>query len=147
MHVKHGDLRYFPGGYQYYIDKTSAETQASAVDKTAEGSDSSAANSRGGSRSGGKSREQKRLEAEQRQERSRARRQHEKLVVDLESQIATWEARQLALTEALERPETYEAPGEAIKINRDLIEAVDALERLNREWEQAAAKLNEFSAA
>lgn len=89
--------------------------------------------------------EQKRLEAQERQNRSRVRRSQEELVRSLESEIQKLEGRQAELVNDLEKPETYEAPGRAQQINRELLDVQHRLAELNPEWEQAATKLGEMA--
>jgi hypothetical protein len=45
----------------------------------------------------------------------------------------------------LEKPETYQQPGRAMEINRELTGVAEALARDIVEWEQAAARLSEMS--
>jgi hypothetical protein len=49
-----------------------------------------------------------------------------------------------ALTEELENPGTYEKPGRAVEVNRELMHAQERLAELNPEWEAAAGKLAEM---
>ena len=90
--------------------------------------------------------ELKRLEAEQRQARSRERKGQQQIVHRLEKAIAELESRQSGLTAELEKSETYEKSGAALRINRELTEVMDNLERLTAEWEQAASRLAELDA-
>jgi len=39
----------------------------------------------------------------------------------------------------LEAPETYQDGGDAVKLNRELIETAEKLDRLNETWEDATA--------
>ena len=91
--------------------------------------------------------EQKRLEAEQRQARSRQRKGQQQIVHRLEQQIQTLEERQRQLTAELEKPETYETAGRALQINRELMSVQRELEVLTPEWETAATKLSEMDRA
>jgi ATP-binding cassette subfamily F protein 3 len=88
-----------------------------------------------------KLREQKRLEAEQRQARSRQRKEQQQLVHRLEKEIHQLETRQAELTAELEKPETYQQPGRALEVNRELTGALESLKKLTAEWEAAATKL------
>jgi ATP-binding cassette subfamily F protein 3 len=156
VHVNAGRLRHYPGGYQYYLDKTAAVSERAGL--TAGGSGREAApaarlvsRERGAAaipagRPSQERREQKRLEAEQRQARSRARREQQSAVRRLEEEIAALEARQAELTAELEKPETYEKSGSAVRINRELTDVLARLQELNAEWEHAAAKLAELEA-
>jgi ATP-binding cassette subfamily F protein 3 len=94
-----------------------------------------------------KSRDQKRTEAEARQARSRERRAQEQIVSDLEKQIVRLEQTQKELTAELEKPETYEKPGRAVAVNRELSAATEDLARATASWEQAASRLNELKPA
>ena len=95
---------------------------------------------------GASRKEQKRLEAEQRQARSRERKGQQQIVHRLEKAIAELESRQRGLTAELEKSETYEKSGAALRINRELTDVMDNLERLTAEWEQAASRLAELDA-
>ena len=46
----------------------------------------------------------------------------------------------------LEKPETYESPGRAQQINRELLDVQHRLAELNPEWEEAATKLAKMDA-
>ena len=86
------------------------------------------------------------MEAEHRQTRSRERKAHQQIVHRLEKEIAELEVRQTELTAELEKSETYEKPGIALQVNRDLSAVVEDLKRLTGEWEKAASKLAELDA-
>ncbi len=150
IHVNAGQLTHYPGDYQYYLDKTKATSARAALTST--GSNSGGASStspknlsapRGNPApaSGLNRKEQKRLEAEQRQARSRERKTQQQAVHQLEKEIQTLEARQTELTAELEKPETYEKAGRAQQINRELADVQHRLEALTPEWEAAAGKL------
>ena len=70
---------------------------------------------------------QKRIEAEQRQARSRKRQEIQKRITALEKEIAELETREKELTAELEKPETYATGGRATQINRELMEVHDRL--------------------
>ncbi|HEY6170381.1 MAG TPA: ABC transporter ATP-binding protein, partial [Verrucomicrobiae bacterium] len=146
LHVNAGVLTNYPGDYQYYLDKTKA--LSARLGLTA-GERPAVSDGRSDKReeSGVSRKEQKRLEAEQRQARSREKKAAQKRVTDLEQQIAAAETRQAELTAELENPATYEKAGAAMHINRELTVAVDELQRLQHEWEAAATKLAELEPA
>src|ERR1039458_4338439 len=90
VHVNAGQLTHYPGGYQYFLDKTKAQSERAAL--TASGKD---AFHRVPDRSGknkdalepsptSSKKDQKRLEAEQRQGRSRERKAQQQVVHQLE---------------------------------------------------------------
>jgi ATP-binding cassette subfamily F protein 3 len=82
--------------------------------------------------------EQKRIEAQQRQARSGERKAQQQLVHKLEKEIQELEAKQVELTAELEKPETYEKLGRAQEINRELSHVQERLAAATPEWEAAA---------
>ena len=142
VHVNSGQLTHYPGGYQYYLDKTKAQSARAAL--TSGGSNGAASQQKSpapANRPSTDRKEQKRLEAEQRQARSKQRKEQQQLVDRLEKEIQELEARLTELTAELENPATYEKPGRAVEVNRELMHAQDRLAELNPEWEAAAGKL------
>jgi ATP-binding cassette, subfamily F, member 3 len=147
VHVNAGQLTHYPGGYQYYLDKTRAQSERAALTSTGRNAGAvpesrrrDTAPSPGASR-----KDQKRIEAEQRQARSRQRKAQQEIVSRLETEIEQLEARLAELTAELENPATYEKPGRAVEVNRELLHAQDELARLNPEWETEAGKLSAMS--
>ena len=138
VHVNAGALTHYTGDYHYYLDKTAAESARAGLTagRTSGPSSASVAN-----RPSVKARDQKRFEAEQRQARSRQRKDQQQLVHALEKEIQHLEIRQAELTVELEKPETYQQPGRALAINRELTGSLEALKALNAQWEAAAMKL------
>jgi ATP-binding cassette subfamily F protein 3 len=154
VHVNAGRLTHYPGGYQYYLDKTQAESARAGLTAggravldssperrtlmTATVTPATTAPSR---------KDQKRLEAEQRQARSRERKKQEQLVDQLEQEIEELESRQATLIADLEKPETYERSGGAVGINRELLDVQQHLAQLQPQWEQEATKLAALESA
>jgi ATP-binding cassette, subfamily F, member 3 len=147
VHVNAGRLTHYPGGYQYYLDKTKAESERAGL--TASGRDAfhRVPNQAQQIRDAVERvptysrKDQKRLEAEQRQARSRDRKAQQQIVHRLEKEIQALEARQAEIVAELEKSETYDKPGLAQKINRELAEVQHRLAGLNPEWEQEATRL------
>jgi ATP-binding cassette, subfamily F, member 3 len=148
VRVEAGRLRHFPGGYEYYLHKTALGardglTSGGAARPTGEtlaqaasaGDKSSVRNDR---------KEQKRLAAEQRQARSRQRRELQGRVDALEAEIADLEAREKELVKELETPETYGTPGRAVEINDELRAIHERLPQAHAEWETVATELAAF---
>ncbi len=147
VHVNAGKLTPYTGDYQYYLDKTAATSARAAL--TATGSEGLSASRNAGNTArvpGMDRKEQKRLEAEQRQARSSGRKQQHQLVVRLEKEIADLETRQADLTLELENPETYAKAGAAMHLNRELSGLQHELEQTTAQWEAASAKLAEIDA-
>jgi ATP-binding cassette subfamily F protein 3 len=131
VRVEGGRLAHYPGGWQYYLDKTASQ----AVPIVAPAAPPPGMKSR--------NKEQKRLEAEARQARHRERKTHESAVSKLEGEIQKLEARQKELTAELENPANYEKAGAITQLNREFVETADRLKVLAVDWEQASAKLEE----
>jgi ATP-binding cassette subfamily F protein 3 len=147
VHVNAGHLTHYPGGYQYYLDKTKAVSERAALtagSQTQAGASSKSAQKNAASDASSVSRkDQKRLEAEQRQARSRERKAQELRVKALESKIQELESRQAELIAELEKPETYEKGGAAVAINRELLDIQEHLAAVTPEWEREAIRLDE----
>jgi ATP-binding cassette subfamily F protein 3 len=132
VRVEGGRLAHYPGGWQYYLDKTAAQALLAVPPPSVPSS---------GAKS--KNKDQKRIEAEARQARSHERKTHESAVRKLEAEIQKLEARQKELTLELENPASYEKPGGAMELNREWMEHASRLKLLAQQWEQAALKLEE----
>ena len=142
VHVNAGQLTHYPGGYQYYLDKTKATSARAALTSIGTDGVSQNKNNSGTARRPSLDRkEQKRLEALQRQSRSGEKKAQQQLVHKLEKEIQELEAKQTELTAELEKPETYNKPGRAQEINRELAHVQDRLAKATPEWEAAESKL------
>ena len=146
VHVNAGRLTHYPGGYEYYLDKTQPQSERAGLTAGARASGPTAPHQNGKPIGGEKTmansrKDQKRLEAEQRQARSRERKAQQQIVHQLEREIQDLEARQAAMVAELENAGTYEKPGRAQAVNRELVEVQHRLAELNPEWEQQATKL------
>ena len=144
VRVEAGTLRHFGGGYQYYLDKT-AQTARAALTSSGFVKSSAAANP--SDVSSVDRRDQKRLEAEQRQARSRKRQEVRKRIAALEKEIADLEAQERDYAAELEKPETYHSGGRATQINRELLHVTDRLAEATTEWEAAGTELEQIEAA
>ena len=144
VHINAGELTHYPGDYQYYLDKTKALSARAALTSTGreDVSPSQNKNSAAPPAPTLNRKEQKRLEAEQRQARSNERKHQQQKVHTLEKQIQALELRQQELTAELEKPEAYDHPAHAMKINRELAGIPQHLADLTAQWEAAATELN-----
>ena len=141
VRVEAGQLKHFGGGYQYYLDKT-AQSARAALTSSSFGSVVSRPVVPKVDR-----KEQKRLEAAERQARSDKKNEIPKRITALEKEIADLEAKERDYAAELEKPETYHSGGRATQINRELTQVTDRLESANAEWEKAVADLAAFEAA
>ncbi len=136
VRVENGKLQHFPGGYQYYLDKTAATSAQLALTASSQAKQTGPVE-----KVVNKQKIDKRVAAEQRQERSRQRKAHQDKITKLEAQIVKLEEKQRELTAELEKPETYEKSGLAMSLNRDLMHITEQLDELTPQWEKAAAEL------
>ncbi len=141
VHVNAGQLTHYPGDYQYYLDKTNSLSARAAL--TA-GSKADSAPKQAAAKPALDRKEQKRLEAEQRQARSGKLKGQRQIVHQLEKKIQELEQRQTALTAELEKQETYDTPGRASQINRELVTVHDDLAAVTPQWEREAGRLAEM---
>ena len=144
LHINAGKLTPYAGDYDYYLEKSKAISARAALTSgngelhnaqpLREANSDPAKSNKPGLR---EAREERRAVAEQRKAEAKAQREHEKRVHDLEMQILALEGRQKELTAELEKPETYNAGGPAIQLNRELMAVTEDLTRLTQEWEAA----------
>ncbi|MCG3147048.1 MAG: putative ABC transporter ATP-binding protein YheS [Verrucomicrobiae bacterium] len=128
LHVDNGKLTHYHGDYQYYLDKSATLTPVVPVPVAPPVP--------------AKPRPPKAA----RQSLNHQRRELQKTVTALETEIARLEKQQQELTAELELPATYEKPARAMEVNRELTGVTEALERTVPEWEKAAAQLAELPA-
>jgi ATP-binding cassette subfamily F protein 3 len=133
-----GRLTPYPGDYDYYLEKSKAMSAQAALtaghdvqDRQVNGSKTLAAGGPGLR----EQKAQKRLEAESRNAVSKARRDKEKRVRELEMKIAALEGQQKELATALEDPAAYQPGGRATAINRELSALTNDLAQATGEWE------------
>jgi ATP-binding cassette subfamily F protein 3 len=140
LHINAGRLTPYAGDYQYYLEKSKAVSERAALTagekQVAEQKTSTVPVAAPSPR---KSKEQKRLEAEERNARSRVRKEHQHKVSTIEARIVSLELQQKKLAAQLEDPATYGPGGNAVELNRELMSVADLLERLTQEWETLAA--------
>jgi ATP-binding cassette subfamily F protein 3 len=138
VHVEGGQVRRFAGDYNYYVEKTGWGTATSfntlSPASASPRKETPTVNSK----------EQRRLEAEQRQARARARKEQQKVVTDIEQQIADLETRQEEIHQSLQEPDTYTNPTLAADLNRELKSISTDLDQLHQQWEKEALKLEQL---
>jgi ATP-binding cassette, subfamily F, member 3 len=141
VHVNAGKLTPYPGGYEYYLDKTRALSARAGLTAGTNPSGArlpapAAVNGGGSSR-----KDQRRVEAERRQARSREVRDQAAIVRRLELEIQELESEQQEFTTALEDPATYSQPGRGAELSRALVDLREKLQARMAEWETAASTL------
>ena len=140
VHVNAGELTHYAGDYQYYLDKTKATSARAALTSTGRDALPRVQGDQQVSSTIPR-KELKRREAEERQARSRVRKDQQQIVHKLEKRIQELERQQTELTAELERQETYDKPGRAAHVNRELVHIQHQLTELTPQWEAEASKL------
>ena len=131
LHVRHGQIRFYPGGYDYFVEKTAQPNEQSEP-----GAEPSALKSLPSPRNQQKDR--KRLEAEARQQRSEKERKLRSKLKEIETRILELEERQQELVAALQ-----ESNGSTSEQSLELKKVADELSRLMPEWERLAEEIKE----
>jgi ATP-binding cassette subfamily F protein 3 len=140
LHVHSGRLTNYAGNYDYYLEKSKASNERAALTagftdarpvqtaapKPVAPNKEKAKDDKGG---GNRSSEAKKLRVE---------------VGQLEQRVSELETKQAELTAALEAPETYNEPGKAQHLNRELSSMVNLLQSATEAWEKAAGRLAEL---
>jgi ATP-binding cassette subfamily F protein 3 len=151
LHISAGKLTAYSGDYDYYLEKSGAGSEKLGLVAGEQLTDSRPAEAPSAPRavgsSPGKTKEQKRKEAEERQAMSAARKKAQAHLTQLEREIAALEARHKELVAQLESPETYAQGGDVMKLNRELIENTEKQEAMNEAWEDATADVEALNPA
>jgi ATP-binding cassette subfamily F protein 3 len=134
IHVQPGQIRFYPGGYDYFIEKTASDSnKVSEV--------SSEAPSRSEAKTRSQEKERKRLEAEARQQRSQKERELRSKLQQIEKRILELEERQQQLVVALQ-----ESNGSTSEQSLELKRITDELNTLVPAWEQLVEESKEVRA-
>ncbi len=131
IEINQGHVREFLGNYSYYLDKreefTIYDEPAASTGEFEAKADSPNIK---------KSREQKRLEAEERQKQYEIKKQHQKKLKPLESRIEQLEARKIELEQEMTRPDFYSDPEKTKAIMLEHKQITAELPQLYAEWEK-----------
>ena len=165
LHVHSGRLTPYAGDYDYYLDKSRATNERAALTAgfadprlsdaairtrlphQGEANADETTPDRSSLQPGRKTKDQKRLEAEARAARSGPQKKLRTEVGRLEQRVSELEAKQTELTAILEAPETYQEPGRAQHVNRELSSVVEQLREATLEWEEKATELSNLEKA
>ena len=146
LHVSAGVITPYAGDYQYYLDKTKAGSAREALTATLHNAQPTTFTAPA-VREPPKSKEQKRLEAEARNARSKAKKDAEQRLATIEADLAKLDKRTLELVALLQDESTY---ADATKF-RDLSAELEAVEpkiaKLTTDWEKAAEEVEKLAAA
>ena len=141
VHVNAGKLTSYAGDYQYYLDKTNATSARAALTSGNLDPSGSTEKPTTAPRAAVDRKEQKRIEAQERQARSGARKAQQQKVHLLEKEIQNLETRQAEITAEMENPLTYEKQGLIARLNWEMSDIQQRLDVITPEWEAEASKL------
>lgn len=142
LQIEAGRLTWYSGNYDYFLEKSGIDSaraaltagQCFAIEPEAYGSAESS--TAGTAR---KTKEQKRLEAEERQRKAAERKILEENLGRIEARISALEARQAEITSQLDDPRLYQRDAStAVSLNRELATLVEELTAATVEWEKLA---------
>jgi len=136
LHVRSGQLTFYPGSYGYYLEKTGTETAVAGL----VADDKSILTQ---SEAGAKPKNQKRQEAAERQKRAQARQKFERELSVIEAKILDLELRQKELTAVLEQSSDPAAALNPAQASRELAIVTQELRALSNRWEQMVDVANE----
>jgi len=150
LHVHAGQLTPYAGNYDYYLEKTQAGSEREGlVARLSNAQPQEAPQAVERERKGPGLREQKaakRAAMEARMAEAKGRKDLENAVKRCEAEIARLEALQQDLASQLEDPATYSDAAKPMALNRELLGVAESLERVTRDWEAAAEKLEAYTA-
>src|SRR5271165_6697680 len=130
LHVRGGQLTFYPGDYDYYLHKTGTDSAVAGLvadDKPAPAESAGSA---------AKAKDQKRIDAEERQRRSQARQKFARELSSIESKILELELRQKELATFLEQSSDSSVRLTPAQVSRELASVTQELHTLSREWER-----------
>jgi ATP-binding cassette, subfamily F, member 3 len=130
LHVQPGQIRFYPGSYDYFVEKTASDSNQ-VFDVSSEAPPRSEPSTRS------QEKERKRLEAEARQQRSQKERELRSKVQQIEKRILELEERQQQLVVALQ-----ESNGSTSEQSLELKRITDELNTLMPAWEQLVEESN-----
>jgi ATP-binding cassette subfamily F protein 3 len=148
IHIDAGKLTPYAGDYQYYLDKVKAGSAREALT-------ASLTNHQPGTSTNGgdkknpvfRTKEQKKLEAQERQEKNKQKRDLEQRVAFLEADIAAKEKRNQELISLLQDPGLWADSAKALAVQNEHDSLDKALLALTAEWEQKLAAVEALTTA
>jgi ATP-binding cassette subfamily F protein 3 len=151
VHISGGKLTRYAGDYQYYLDKTQATSERAALTAGSGLSNQQPVAGRGAQTaaavSAPKSKEQRRLEAEARNARSRRKKELEQEIGKVEGRLEGMEQRKLELEKLLQDPASYADGAKAREMQFELDDLQAGIEKMTADWERMAAELEVLTGA
>ncbi|MEM1157557.1 MAG: ATP-binding cassette domain-containing protein [Verrucomicrobiota bacterium] len=142
LHISGGELTFYPGNYDYYLEKTKSGARAGLTAGTREltnarPEDAAATQAKVDKpRSGRKTKEQKRKEAEERQARSRKKKESTQGIASAEKRIAELETRQEELVQFLQDEAHMTDGAKAAATQQEIGEVARKLQTAYSDWDR-----------
>jgi ATP-binding cassette, subfamily F, member 3 len=152
LHIASGVLTPYAGDYQYFLDKTKATSAREALTASLTNfqppsySAPASSSSNASSSPGGKTKEQKRAEADARNARSKEKKALEQKVAAVEQSLAALEKRKLELVDLLQDGATYADAAKFRALSVELEQIEPKIAKETSAWEKAAGELEGFGA-
>jgi ATP-binding cassette subfamily F protein 3 len=144
IEIRDGRLHEYLGNYSYFIQKRGEMAQAGGVDTTTRQSENApppGAGNLAGSKKPFKTREEKRIEAEERNRLSRMTRDLKSKQAGLEDRIARLEEKKADHERALCLPDIHREPHKIKRLNQELADLVREIEPLYAAWDRMTAEM------
>lgn len=132
IRVEQGRLTVYPGDYDYYQWRRAQETSLPHATVIEPAEPVTVRHAR---------QEQKRREAQQRNEHYRRQKQLQDELAEIEQQLGQMQHKQDELSNLLQSPETYKKRTDIAELSRQFSLVQGAIEQLNRRWEDVALQL------
>lgn len=145
LHVSAGIITPYAGDYQYYLDKTKAGSAREALTATLSNAQPTTWES-SAVREPSKSKEQKRLEAEARNARNKAKKSAEQRVYITEAELAKVEKRKGEIVELLQDEATYADATKFRALSAELEAIEPKIAKITADWEKATEELEKLMA-
>ena len=147
LHIDSGVLTRYHGDYDYYLEKSGADSERAALTAGQPGGGpvkrvKAKPAAAGGESAGPKTKEQKRREAQERQAKAKIRREAESKLAAVEAKVERLEIRQKEIAEQLNDSGLYQRdPNAVMLLNRELSKVEEDLIQANCQWDKLAGKL------
>ncbi len=141
LHIDAGVITTYAGDYQYFLDKTKSASAREALTSSLtnhQPNDWTSGNSEKRNQPS-KTKEQKRLEAQERNARSMERKANEQRVAKLEAEIAAKEKRNAEIIAMLHNPAVWSDTAKATALQKEHDQLEAELPKLTAEWEAKAS--------
>jgi ATP-binding cassette subfamily F protein 3 len=144
IHVNAGQLTPYAGDYQYYLDKTRAESARDAL--TAKLGNNQPGQSNFEPKKEKRTKEERKQENLERESKNRQRRELQQRITKLEADLEPAEKRRTEVLAILQDPITWEDPTRALSLQNEHDELDQRIAKITAEWETKGAELEALGA-